>query len=120
MGAVHSTFAWIAIAINGVGGLICLFYAVRRRTIDRFFKGVVGVAVGSMLLQVAMGLITFGQGTQPGSIHMFYGFVILFTFTFVYIYRVQFEKRPALGWGLVMLFAMGLGLRAWSNFGQSF
>ena len=51
---------------------------------------------------------------------MFYGFVILLTLTFVYIYRVQFERRPALYWGLVLLFMMGLGLRGISSFGASF
>lgn len=120
MGEFHATFAWVAIVINGLGGLICLGYAIRKRPIDVFFKVVVSVAVVAMLTQVGIGLVRFGQGVQPGSIHMFYGFVILFTFTFVYIYRVQFERRPALGWGLILLFTMGLGLRAVVNFAQSF
>jgi len=120
MGEFHTTFAWVAIVVDGLAGLICLGYAVRKRAIDTFFRSVVTVAVVAMLTQVGLGLIRFGQGVQPGSIHMFYGFVILFTFTFVYIYRVQFEKRPALGWGLVLLFTMGLGLRAVVNFAESF
>ena len=47
----------------------------------------------------------------------FYGIVIAFTFAFAYIYRLQLEKRPELGYGVLLLFVMGLGLRAWSNVG---
>ena len=46
---------------------------------------------------------------------MFYGFLILFTFAFAYIYRAQLDRRPALYYGLLLLFVMGLGIRAWSN-----
>lgn len=120
MGQLHQTFAWVAIVISGIAGLVALFYAVRKRPLDIVFRSAVGLAVVAMLGQVGLGLIRFGQGVQPGSIHMFYGFVILFTFTFVYIYRVQIEKRPALWWGIVLLFTMGLGLRAVINFGESF
>ncbi|MDE0709097.1 MAG: hypothetical protein OXH89_01550, partial [bacterium] len=64
--------------------------------------------------------VLFARVMEPGSIHMFYGFVILLTLTFVYIYRVQFERRPALYWGLALLFMMGLGMRGISSFGASF
>ena len=74
----------------------------------------------AMLVQVGLGLLLFAQDYEPGSIHMFYGFVILLTLAFVYIYKVQFERRPTLYWGLVLLFMMGLGLRGIANFGQSF
>ncbi len=120
MGEIHAAFAWVAIGISGVASLICFGYVLVKRPIDFLFKGVVAVAVLAMLIQVGLGLARFGQGVEPGSIHMFYGFVILFSFTFVYIYRVQFEKRPALGWALVLLFTMGLGLRAVVNFAESF
>ena len=120
MRALHSTFAWVAIAICGVGGLVALFYEIRKRNIDALFRAVVAVSIAAMLIQVGLGLVLFGQGIQPGSIHMFYGFVILFTFTFVYIYRIQIERRPRLWWGLILLFVMGLGLRGVVNFGASF
>ena len=61
-------------------------------------------------------MVLYSQGYRPGNdFHLFYGFVILFTFSFAYIYRTQMEKRPALAWGLLLLFVMGLGLRAWAN-----
>ena len=84
------------------------------------FKGVASVSVVGMVVQVGLGLLLFAGDLEPGSIHMFYGIVILLTLTFIYIYRAQFERRPALYWGLALLFMMGLGLRGISSFGQSF
>ena len=84
------------------------------------FKGVASVSVVGMVVQVGLGLLLFARDLEPGSIHMFYGIVILLTLTFIYIYRAQFERRPALYWGLALLFMMGLGLRGISSFGQSF
>ena len=55
-------------------------------------------------------------GFDPGSAHLFYGVVILFTVAFAYVYRAQFERRPALAWALLMLFMCGLGIRGWLNF----
>ena len=119
-GDIHSWFAWVAIVICGLVGLVSLTYHFRKRAIDALFRLSVGTGVVSMLVQVGLGFVAFGQDLEPGSIHMFYGFVILLTFTFIYIYRIQFEKRPALYWGLAMLFVAGLGLRGVANFGQSF
>ena len=71
-----------------------------------------------MLLQVAFGLILLQQGEEPGDdFHVFYGVVIVVTFVFAYIFRAQITRRPALTWGLLLLFVMGLGLRAWANAG---
>ncbi len=120
MAAFHATFAWVAIVVAGASGLVALGYEIVKRPIDGFFKGVVAGSVVAMLGQIGIGLIMFGQGEEPGSIHMFYGFVILFTFTFVYIYRAQIRRRPRLWWGLILLFVMGLGLRGVANFGASF
>ena len=76
------------------------------------------VAVGAMAVQVGAGLVLDGRGIRPGNgVHVFYGIVIVFTFAFAYIYRLQLERRPELGYGLLLLFVMGLGLRAWSNVG---
>jgi hypothetical protein len=46
---------------------------------------------------------------------VFYGIVIVMTFSIAYVYRAQLARRPALAYGILLLFVMGLGLRAWSN-----
>jgi uncharacterized membrane protein len=121
MGDWHSTWGWIAIGINGVVGLWGLLLAVLRRSPGTAFYLGVGVAVVSMLAQVGMGLWAFAvDQVQPGNQHVFYGVVVSFTFAFAYIYRAQLAKRPALSWGLLLLFVMGLGIRGITTFGQSF
>ncbi len=74
-----------------------------------------------MLAQVGLGVALLSTTElDPGDQHTFYGFVIAFTFSFAYIYRAQFRKRPALAYGLLLLFAMGLGLRGIATFGVNF
>ncbi|MXZ67692.1 MAG: hypothetical protein F4Z17_01540 [Acidimicrobiia bacterium] len=118
--SVHSWLGWAVVVACGLSGLVALGYHFSRRRPDGAFKSMVSVCVVGAILQVGLGLVLFARDMEPGSIHMFYGFVILLTLTFVYIYRVQFERRPALYWGLALLFMMGLGLRGISSFGASF
>jgi hypothetical protein len=69
-----------------------------------------------MLVQVGLGLILYAQGLRPESdLHMFYGFLVLFTFAFAYVFRAAIGRRPALVWGLLLLFTTGLAIRAWTN-----
>ena len=42
----------------------------------------------------------------------FYGVVIAATFAVAYAYRAQIRTRPALRYGVLLLFVMGLGLQA--------
>lgn len=93
---------------------------MRKRPGSRFFAAV-SLAVGVVVLQVILGLGTMNlEGNNPGNQHVFYGIVISFTLAFAYIYRSQLRKRPALGYGLLMLFVMGLGIRGIMTFGKSF
>ena len=93
----------------------------RRQHLPKAFYWGVGVAITGMLAQVVLGVIAMSiEDLDPGNQHVFYGVVIAVTFTFVYIYRAQFRKRPALYYGLLLLFAMGLGIRGIMTFGGNF
>ena len=46
-----------------------------------------------------------------------YGVVIVVTFTLAYLYRSTMARRPGLTYGILLLFVMGLGIRAWMNVG---
>jgi uncharacterized membrane protein len=92
----------------------------RRRSVPRFFYWGVGIAVVALLVQVTIGVWLYSQGIDPGNQHVFYGVVIAVTFSFAYIYRAQFRKRPALYYGLLLLFSMGLGIRGIMTFGGNF
>ena len=116
MRTLHGNWFYVAVITNGIVGLWGLFLALTKRSGDRIFRIATYAAIATMLIQVTLGFLTYNEGFRPGNdFHLFYGFVILFTFAFAYIYRAQLAKRPALAWGLLLLFVMGLGLRAWAN-----
>ena len=116
MVAFHQNWFWVAVVSTGIVGLWGLILGIAKRRADRLFSYARAIAFGAMGIQVAAGLVLYGRGQRPGNgFHVFYGVVIAFTFAFAYIYRSQLDRRPELGYGLLLLFVMGLGLRAWSN-----
>jgi hypothetical protein len=116
----HSTWAVIAIWLNGIVGLWGLLL-MRRESVPKPFYWVLGLAIAVMLLQVVVGVALMStENIDPGNQHVFYGVLIAVTFAFSYIYRTQFRKRPALYYGLLLLFAMGLGIRGIMTFGVDF
>ena len=119
--SIHRTVGWYVVGLLGLIGLLGVLLAVLRRDPSRPFWVAAGVGFAAAILQVALGLIGFAvEERDPGNQHLFYGVVLMFTFGFVYIYRAQFARRPALSYGLVFLFSMGLGIRGIMTFGQSF
>jgi len=92
--------------------------ALVKRTASSLFRYARWLAFVAMAVQVGAGLLLYADGWRPANdFHIFYGIVIAFTFAFAYIYRAQLERRPELGYGLLLLFVMGLGFRAWANVG---
>lgn len=120
MEGFHETFGWVAIGVSGLAGTLALILATRGPDLPRWFWWVGGSAIVAMVVQILAGVYLYQQDRRPGSQHMFYGFVILFTLTFGYVYRWQLQKRAALRWGLFLLFVMGLGIRGVMTFGESF
>lgn len=101
---------------NGVTGVVGLLL-LRRPHPPVWFKPAVLVGFAIALVQVGLGVLLLSSAEPPGSFHTFYGMVIAFTLAFTYIYRAQLARRPVLGYALVALFVMGLGIRGWMNFG---
>lgn len=113
---LHANWFYVAVITCGLVGLGGLIFALAKRTPPTWSRYAVGAAIVAMVLQVVFGVALFMQGSRPADdFHLFYGVVILFTFSFAYVYRNQLAKRPALAYGLLLLFVMGLGLRAWAN-----
>lgn len=119
LAAFHNTWGWVAVGVCGLVGIWGIGLRLAGRDPQRPFWMGVAVAVGAVLVQVGVGLLLLAQGQEPGSLHVFYGILILFTLAFAYIYRSQLAKRPALAWGLLLLFVMGLGIRAITSFGAN-
>ena len=112
----HQNWFYVAVISCGLVGLWGVVVGLAKRDPGRIFSMARNTAIGAMLVQVGAGLYLWGQGLRPGdAFHVFYGVVIAVTFSFAYIYRIQLDRRPALSYGLLLLFVMGLGLRAWSN-----
>lgn len=119
--SVHREIGWYVVGLLGVLGLWGVALAIFRRDPGRAFWIGAGGGFIAGIAQVALGLVGFAvEDRDPGNQHLFYGVVLMFTFAFVYIYRSQFSKRPALSYGLLFLFSMGLGIRGIMTFGQSF
>lgn len=117
MRTFHESWFWVAVISNGLVGAAGLALAVLKRAPGQWFTAARAAAIVAMLIQIGAGFWLFNQGFEPPSIHMFYGFLVLFTYTFAYIYRAQMDKRPGLSYGLMLLFVMGLGIRAAANVG---
>ncbi len=116
--AFHQNWFYVAVIATGLVGIWGLGLAAMKRQPDVWFGRAVAVATAVMLVQVGAGLWLWGQGLRPGDgFHVFYGVVIAITFSLAYLYRATMARRPALSYGLLLLFVMGLGLRAWANVG---
>jgi hypothetical protein len=114
----HESWFWVAIVSTGVVGVWGLVLAVMKRSPGRAFNAARALAIGAMLIQVAAGVYLYSNDLRPGnSFHVFYGVVIVITLTLAYLYRSTMARKPGLTYGVLLLFVMGLGLRAWANVG---
>lgn len=112
----HSNWMWVAVVANGVVGVWGVTLASLKRAPGRSFFVARTTAIATMLVQIGAGLVLWGRGDRPGNgFHVFYGVVIAVTLSIAYVYRPAMSRRPALTYGLLLLFVMGLGLRAWAN-----
>lgn len=112
----HQSWFWVAVISTGFVGAWGLVLAVMKREPGRVFNIARALAILAILVQVAAGVYLYSNGVRPGnSFHVFYGVVIVITLTLAYLYRSTMAKKPALTYGVLLLFVMGLGLRAWAN-----
>ena len=112
----HARWFYVAVITCGVVGLWGFVAGLMRRPISRPFSIARAAAITAMLIQVGVGALMYARGLRPGNgFHVFYGVVIASTFALAYVYRAQLDRRPMLAYGLLLLFVMGLGIRAWTN-----
>jgi hypothetical protein len=113
----HQNWFWVSvISTGGVGAWGVVLAATKRPPRLAFYAARVA-AISAMLVQVGAGvwLYTVDERRPANDFHLFYGVVIAATLSLAYVYRSSLGRKPALGYGLLLLFVMGLGLRAWSN-----
>ncbi|HEX2155101.1 MAG TPA: hypothetical protein VHL52_14140 [Acidimicrobiia bacterium] len=118
---LHQNLAWAAVALDALVGMWGVVLAWQDKTPARPFWIGVGTATVATLVQVAGGVyLIAAEGLTAGDQHVFYGIVIAFVFAFAYIYRAQLSRKPALYYGALLLFVMGLGLRTIATRGVDF
>lgn len=121
MSEFHEYWGWAAVAATGTVGVWGVVLAWRGKEPGRWFWGGVAVATVFTLTQVGMGVyLIAAEGRVAGDQHVFYGIMIAFVFAFAYIYRIQLARSPALYYGALFLFVMGLCLRTITTWGVDF
>ena len=109
----HGVWAIISIWTAGISGVVLIaIYISRSAKYEKIGTYLINLSISTILIQTAGGLILYSQKIDPGSFHLFYGVVVLFTLTFLYVYRSEMNKNYYLYWGLALLFLMGLEIRA--------
>ena len=112
----HQQWFYVSVVSCGLVGAWGLVLALMKRDLGKPFTIARTVAIVAILVQVGAGVVLYSNGLRPGnSFHVFYGVVIAVTLTLAYLYRSSMARRPALTYGILLLFVMGLGLRAWAS-----
>jgi len=115
----HGVWAIISIWTAGISGVVLIaIYISRSAKYEKIGTYLINLSISTILIQTAGGLILYSQKIDPGSFHLFYGVVVLFTLTFLYVYRSEMNKNYYLYWGLSLLFLMGLEIRAIMTLGR--
>ena len=115
----HGVWAIISIWTAGISGVVLIaMYISRSAKYEKIGTYLINLSISTILIQTAGGLILYSQKIDPGSFHLFYGVVVLFTLTFLYVYRSEMNKNYYLYWGLALLFLMGLEIRAIMTLGR--
>ena len=115
----HGVWAIISIWTAGISGVVLIaIYISRSAKYEKIGTYLINLSISTILIQTAGGFFLYSQKIDPGSFHLFYGVVVLFTLTFLYVYRSEMNKNYYLYWGLALLFLMGLEIRAIMTLGR--
>lgn len=110
---LHRGLAWFIIIGNALAGLWALAADRWGEVRHRAMWWLTWIAQGALFLQVALGIwLRDGVDNPHLQMHMFYGFVALFTVVLIYAYRSQLARHRYLLYGFGGLFLMGLAIRA--------
>ncbi len=112
----HEYWFYFAISVTGLVGLWGITLAIMKRQPPRSFVWVRNTAITALLVLVASGVFMFINDVVPADMfHVFYGVVMAIVLTLAYMYRVSMARKPALTYGVLMVFMTALGIRAWTT-----
>jgi hypothetical protein len=110
---VHVVLGWVVVVANGLVGL----WALAAHWVEGLRSPALWVATAVaqvvIAVQVIVGVVNMQvNDLEVDGVHLFYGFVALFTVGIIYSYRQQIEQWRFLLYGFGGLFLMGLALRS--------
>lgn len=113
LSALHANLGWVVVIANGLVGL----WALAAHWVEglRFRALWITTAVAQVLIavQVIIGVINMQVNEiEVAGVHLFYGFVAVFSVGIIYSYRQQITQWRYLLYGFGGLFLMGLALRS--------
>lgn len=104
--------AMLIFAVIGAAWGFGLYFL--KRGVDGNYWGILATGELLFLAQAVVGTVLWLQGLRPGrTIHLLYGGVAVLTLPAYYFFSGgRDDRRAALAYGIVMLFLLGISLRA--------
>jgi hypothetical protein len=111
--SIHVVLGWAVVLSNaavGVWALVAHWVEGARR---RALWVVTALAQVLIVVQVIIGVVSMQvNDIEVNGVHLFYGFVAIFTVGIIYSYRQQLEQWQYLLYGGGGIFLMGLAMRS--------
>lgn len=117
---IHSRLANTVLLYCLILGVWGLWRFFRKQGVESSFWGALVIAEALVLIQGALGVILWAMNLRPerGVVHILYGVVSALSLPAVYVYtRGRDERREMLLYGVVLLFMVGIALRAMATGG---
>lgn len=109
----HAVLGWVVVISNAIVGIWALAAHWLEKLRVRPLWILTGVAQVFIAVQVILGVINMQvNDIEVDGVHLFYGFIAIFTVGIIYSYRQQLEEWRYLLYGFGGLFLMGLALRS--------
>ena len=113
MRTVHLWLGWAVVATNLAVGIWALVAHRFEQARGKPLWIATALAQGLIAVQVIVGVIDMQRrNVEVSGLHLFYGFVSLFTIGIVYSYQHQVTKWRYLLFGFGGLFLMGMAIRS--------
>ena len=110
---LHVTLGWVVVVANGLVGSWALAAHWLTGLRSRVLWIATAAAEITIAVQVIIGVVDMQRNDlEVNGVHLFYGFIALFTVGIIYSYRQQLDTWRYLLYGFGGLFLMGLALRA--------
>lgn len=112
--AIHDRLAIAMLIFSVVAALWGIVLYLRKRGVDGNYWGILATGELLFLAQGIVGTVLWIQGLRPGrGVHLLYGALAVLTLPAYYVLSGgRDDRRAAIGYGLIMLFLMGISLRA--------